>query len=270
MSRQRLVPAVLLALVCAAAPARADDTTPPGPPQITVDTPLFGFAGEPLGSFECRADGGPWAACVSPWDSGATSEGDHTIEVRQIDDGGNVGDPAAFSWTTAPAEAEADEPAADSGAALDVSQPLDVGQPLAPLAGPAEPSGAPTSQPLDETPAAHAPAKRWLHAWIARHVEGGHLAVRCAVRGAPISRCDVTLEAVSSGTLIVLTGRSGLGHGATLGGGRHTAVVYVRLTTAAARALLTRRSVPVLVHVRAMTVGRDRALTTTLRTALRH
>ena len=126
MSPRRLGPAVLLALLCAAPLAGADpvDTTPPAAPAIIVDTPLFSFTGEAGGSFACRVDGGAWVACVAPWDSGVTSVGDHTFEVRQTDDAGNVGDAASFSWTVAPAD--------DSGTAelLDPTLPLDSSAPL--------------------------------------------------------------------------------------------------------------------------------------------
>src|SRR3954453_16967490 len=102
--RLRPMPAVLLALLWTAASAASPDTTPPAAPAIVVDTPLFGFSGEPSGRFECHADADPWTACVSPWDSGVASDGDHVVEIRQIDDAGNVGAPAGFSWTNSPPE----------------------------------------------------------------------------------------------------------------------------------------------------------------------
>ncbi|MGC1852489.1 MAG: Ig-like domain-containing protein, partial [Solirubrobacterales bacterium] len=65
----------------------------------------FGFSGSDgigsgIASFECRRDGGAWAACTSPKQYSNLSEGAHSFEVKAIDQAGNVdGTPATFSWT---------------------------------------------------------------------------------------------------------------------------------------------------------------------------
>src|SRR4051812_13270909 len=139
MYPRRLVPAIVLALLCCAAPALADgtDTTPPAVPDLVVDTPVFSFSGEAGGSFECQIDLSGWQPCESPWDSGVTAVGDHTVDVHQIDDAGNVGDAASFSWTLAPAD--------DGSDSLDPSLPLDSSRPLDESAPATD--GGPSGQP---------------------------------------------------------------------------------------------------------------------------
>ncbi|MGC1850881.1 MAG: hypothetical protein WA687_00415, partial [Solirubrobacterales bacterium] len=57
-------------------------------------------AGSGVASFECRRDGGAWAACPSPKEYAGLSEGSHSFEVKAIDQAGNVDPtPASFSWT---------------------------------------------------------------------------------------------------------------------------------------------------------------------------
>jgi peptidoglycan/xylan/chitin deacetylase (PgdA/CDA1 family) len=69
-------------------------------PQITISstseaadpTPTFTFAAdEAIAAFECRLDGGSWAACPSPHTTGALAARQHTIEVRAKDASGNLG-----------------------------------------------------------------------------------------------------------------------------------------------------------------------------------
>ena len=61
----------------------------------------------PNSQFQCRLDGGDFAACASPQEFGNLPEGTHTFEVRAFDQYGNVdGSPAVYTWTvdvTAPA-----------------------------------------------------------------------------------------------------------------------------------------------------------------------
>jgi outer membrane protein OmpA-like peptidoglycan-associated protein len=90
----------------------ADTTIDAGPSGATSATAAtFAFSTtEPAGTFgrfECRLDGAVFAICDSPHAYGALSDGEHTFEVRAIDDLGNVGEAAASSWTVdtaAPAE----------------------------------------------------------------------------------------------------------------------------------------------------------------------
>ncbi|MCE9672523.1 Ig-like domain-containing protein [Myxococcus stipitatus] len=99
------------------------DTTPPDttiathPASITNATSAtFGFASDTeLVTYECRLDGGAFAACSSPVTFSDLSEGGHTLAVRARDAAGNVDPtPATFAWTvdtTKPDAPEIDAPA---------------------------------------------------------------------------------------------------------------------------------------------------------------
>jgi hypothetical protein len=87
------------------------DTTPPGT-TITATPPdpsnssdaTFSFTGsDPGGSgvagFQCRLDTGSWAGCTSPRSYTGLSDGQHTFQVRAIDNAGNVDPtPASYTW----------------------------------------------------------------------------------------------------------------------------------------------------------------------------
>ena len=92
-------------------------TIDPDAPQTTIDsnpsTPTgstsadFGFSSSEGGStFECRLDGGAWAACTSPKSHSTLADGTHTFDVRATDAVGNQdASPASYTWlvdTTAP------------------------------------------------------------------------------------------------------------------------------------------------------------------------
>ena len=96
------------------------DTDPPettissGPTGSSTSTSAsFAFASDETGStFECRLDGGAWAACSSPKAYSSLVTGPHTFEVRATDSAGNVdASPATRSWTI-------DAPAASGDLAL--------------------------------------------------------------------------------------------------------------------------------------------------------
>jgi hypothetical protein len=54
-------------------------------------------ASEPGATFECALDGAPFAACASPY-TVKVKKGEHTLQVRATDPGGNVGSPATDDW----------------------------------------------------------------------------------------------------------------------------------------------------------------------------
>ncbi len=76
------------------------------PPTVTQNTSAnFTFIGiddiapSSAISFECRLDGGAWAACTSPKNYTGFVDGSHTFEVRAIDNGGNIDPtPASHTW----------------------------------------------------------------------------------------------------------------------------------------------------------------------------
>jgi hypothetical protein len=96
------------------------DTTAPdtsidsGPAGATNDsTPTFSFsADQPGSSFECRVDGGAWAACSSAHTTATLGDGSHTFEVRATDPAGNS-DPTPASRTFTVATAVSNPPGDD-------------------------------------------------------------------------------------------------------------------------------------------------------------
>jgi hypothetical protein len=83
------------------------DTTPPtvtitsSPGNPTNQTSAgFGFTSSKSGStFQCSLDGSPLAGCSSPAAYTSLATGSHTFQVQATDTIGNVGPPAAFTWT---------------------------------------------------------------------------------------------------------------------------------------------------------------------------
>jgi hypothetical protein len=84
------------------------DTTPPsttlaaGPLAGTVQTATsstFEFTASEPGTTECSLDSAPFAACASPETVSRLGTGTHTFRVRAIDRAGNIGAPAARSWS---------------------------------------------------------------------------------------------------------------------------------------------------------------------------
>lgn len=58
---------------------------------IVGNTATFGFsANEPGSTFQCRVDGGSYAACATGFTTAALSSGTHTFDVRAIDPAGNL------------------------------------------------------------------------------------------------------------------------------------------------------------------------------------
>ncbi len=90
----------------------------------TSTSASLGFTGTDAGgsgvaSYECRLDGGSWAACTSPKSYAGLAQGNHTFDVRAIDAAGNTdATPASSTWrvdTTAPDTAIDTKPAANFG-----------------------------------------------------------------------------------------------------------------------------------------------------------
>jgi hypothetical protein len=83
--------------------ATAPETTlESGPSGATPSkSAAFGFSSPEAGAtFECRLDGGAWAACTSPQLYSGLPEGPRTFEVRAVDAIGNADStPAARQWT---------------------------------------------------------------------------------------------------------------------------------------------------------------------------
>lgn len=87
------------------------DVTPPAPP--TISSPTEGqviqavstsivFSGEASGTYSCRIDGGAFAACSSPHDTGTLADGNHVFEVRQSDQAGNTSVERVRNFVTDP------------------------------------------------------------------------------------------------------------------------------------------------------------------------
>jgi hypothetical protein len=84
-----------------AAPQTTIDSNPPNPSN-SADA-AFTFSANELGStFECRLDGGGWAACTSPKGYTGLADGAHEFQVRATDPLGNLDpSPASYAWTIA-------------------------------------------------------------------------------------------------------------------------------------------------------------------------
>jgi hypothetical protein len=90
------------------------DTTTPGAPSITSGpsagsvsdsaSASFSFSasdtsgGSGVAGYECRLDGGAWESCTSPRALTSLAEGEHTFEVRAVDNAGNTSVAASRTW----------------------------------------------------------------------------------------------------------------------------------------------------------------------------
>jgi hypothetical protein len=120
--RLRLLVLLLVAVLAGmlAQSAAAQTIVPGGPPAIVTTTSpgesasvfFDAVAGQRVSleitdvtigtstTFECRLDGGAWAACASPETVTGLVPGAHVFEVRAVDPAGNAdAAPAAYAWT---------------------------------------------------------------------------------------------------------------------------------------------------------------------------
>lgn len=100
-----------------------DDTAPvttisAGPEEAGTSGPETSFtfsSDEPEATFECRLDSDAWQPCTSPWVLDSLTPGEHSVEIRATDLGGNVeATPATRNWSvdaTAPVVTIDDGPA---------------------------------------------------------------------------------------------------------------------------------------------------------------
>jgi hypothetical protein len=95
---QDTTPATSTWTIDTAAPDTSISSGPSDPTTATSAT--FDFTSEPGASFECRLDGGGWAACSSPATYDTLAAGPHTFEVRASDAATNTDPtPAVHTWT---------------------------------------------------------------------------------------------------------------------------------------------------------------------------
>jgi hypothetical protein len=94
------------------APETTIDSKPPA--RTNSNSASFAFSSAEAGStFECKLDGGAYAACSSPEAYSNLSEGSHTFSVKAADSAGNMdATPDNYMWTV---DATAPETAIDSG-----------------------------------------------------------------------------------------------------------------------------------------------------------
>ena len=84
------------------------DTVAPGAPAVQLATapttpssdpaPSIAFGGDAGATFQCRLDGGAWAACTSPLQLSGLADGSHQVEIRQGDGAGNWSPATVHQW----------------------------------------------------------------------------------------------------------------------------------------------------------------------------
>ncbi|KAB8142250.1 isopeptide-forming domain-containing fimbrial protein [Chloroflexia bacterium SDU3-3] len=78
-----------------------DTTIVSGPPALASSaSATFDFSATETATFQCRLDGGPYAACSDPVTFASLSDGAHTLSVFAVDAASNVDPtPATYAWT---------------------------------------------------------------------------------------------------------------------------------------------------------------------------
>ena len=104
-----------------------------GPAAVTSNTKAaFAFEADEEALFECSLDGAEFAACESPQEHSALTDGEHVFAVRAVDEAGNVdASPALFTWRV---DTLAPETSIDSGpdaltSSIDASFAFSAGEP---------------------------------------------------------------------------------------------------------------------------------------------
>jgi hypothetical protein len=96
-------------VAAAVAPNTFIDHEPPAETSATEANFEFSST-DSSASFECRLDGGAWAACTSPKNLTGLSVAEHPFDVRATSNGKNDSTPASVTWTVKPVGKDPDEP----------------------------------------------------------------------------------------------------------------------------------------------------------------
>jgi Tol biopolymer transport system component len=98
-SANRGTPVTAAFTVDTAGPSTQIDSAPPA--TVTSNTATVGFSSPAAdtASFQCSVDGTAFAPCSSPFTTPALADGAHTVDVRALDDLGNVGSSQRASFT---------------------------------------------------------------------------------------------------------------------------------------------------------------------------